>query len=171
MIKKYNFERKFDLVVSIFAAVLYGVMILFFATTPEFAVLNQNGSYAGIVVLIIVILALSFVSFFSFIVAVTGFLKLEDGVLSRTYLGIRIWSIRVSEMRDIFRGNTSGAGYSQQFCGLTFRTGNEGNYTYRQAPYAILNEGELVSDLTAINPSIQLHNDPGDLRKLRGLLP
>lgn len=169
MTKKYNFERKFNLFVSIFAFVLFGVLILFFATRPEFAILNQGGSYAGILVLILVILVLGFVSFLPLIVAVTGYLKLTDGTLSRTYLGIKVWSIKVQEITDIFRGNTSGAGYATQFWGLTFRTGSQGDYTYRQAPYVILNEGELVSDLTTLNPNIQLHNDHSDLRKLRGL--
>lgn len=166
MDKKYNFERKFNFGISIFTAVLFGAMIIFFATQPEFAVLNQNGSYAGILVLIVVILVLGFVSFFPYIVAVSGFLKLKDNVLSRTYFGIKIWSIKVAEITDIFRGNTKGAGY---VWGLTFRTGNEGNYYYRQAPYVILNEVELVSDLTALNPKIMLHDNPQDLRKVRGL--
>jgi hypothetical protein len=166
MAKKYRFERKFNLFVSVFAAVLFGSMIAFFATRPEFAILNQGGSYSGILLLIFVILVLGFVSFFPLIVAVTGFLKLQDGVLSRTYLGLKRWSIKVPEITDIYRGNTAGSGYATQMWGLTFRTEIGEKHYWKQAPYVILNEGELVSDLTAINPGIQLHDNPDDLHKI-----
>jgi hypothetical protein len=169
MTKKYIFERKFNLFVSIFAAVLFGAMVIFFATRPEFAVLNQGGSYAGIFVLIIVIIVLGFVSFFPIIVAVTGFLKLKDGVLFRTYLGIKIWSTPVSEITDIYRGNTAGSSYATQMWGLTFRTEIGEKHYWKQAPYVILDEGSLISDLTAINPKIQLHDNPEDLRKFWGM--
>lgn len=165
MTKKYKFERKFNLILSICTAVFYIGLIAFFATRPEFAVLNESGSYLGIMVLILVTLVLGCVSFFPVIVAVTGFLELKDGVLSRTYFGVKIWSVQVLQITDIYRGNTGGRNYSS---GLTFRTQvGEKNY-WKQAPYTILDERDLTSDLTAINANINFHDDPQDLQRFWG---
>jgi hypothetical protein len=168
MDKKYLFERKANLWISIFAAVMFGLIIIFFATNSAFAVLNQNGSYSGILLLILVILILGFVSFFPYIVAVTGFLKLKNGVLSRTYLGVKIWSTPVSNITDIYRGNLASSSNVLQMRGLTFRTVVAGKSHLRQAPSDIVNDDELISDLASINDKIQMHDNPVDLKKIVG---
>lgn len=163
MTKKYNFERKFNLILSVCTFIFFVAMIAFFATKSEFAI-------GGISLLIFVVLVLGFVSFFPYIVSVTGFLQLKDGVLSRTYFLIKIWSVKVSEITDIYTGNTSGDSYANQMgVGLTFRIEIGEKHHWKQVPYRILNEGELILDLTTINSNIKLHNDPEELRIVFGL--
>ena len=168
MEKIYKFERKSNLLVSVISAILFGSLIAFFATRPEFAVLNQGNSYIGILLLILLVTIFGLISFLPLIVAVTGFLKLKDGVLSRTYLGIKIWSLNVPEISDIYFGNTAGADYPNQMTGLSFRANINGTKWWKQAPYTILNMGELITDLVAINSNIQVHSDFQDLKKFWG---
>lgn len=85
-----------------------------------------------------------------------GVVELNNGVLYRKRFFITWWSVSISSITDIFRGNMlSGGRYGGSYSseGLTFRDVNKQFY---QIPYDIEDEYNLTNAIKIIQPSVEL---------------
>ncbi len=157
MKKNYTFRRTASLIGSIIMLIVFGIIIFTAINNPVYSVLGAGTGAIFIIILIIIACLPAFVSF-------SGKLELENGILSRRYLLIKIWQVQVSDIADIFTGNSVRKAGIREL-GLCFR---EKNGKYHETPYIIPKQAELIQDLLAINPNMQFHTDPADLQKARG---
>lgn len=152
MKKVYTFSRNFVFVFPIVMLIVFGVITYGFITNPNLSILGPGIGAIFIFVMLVI-------AFFPVIIAYTAKLELENGILSRRYLLIKIWSVAVSDLTDIFTGNRSRK-TQLAMIGLSFK---DKNGKFHDAPYIITNQQGLIQDLLAINPNIQFHTNPDDL--------
>jgi len=156
MKKLYPFNRQYLFIVPLLLLI------------PVGAVLYKIGSgykiWDNLPLTVLAILFGLLIIFYSTISNLTGRIELENGILSRKYFLIKIWSVSVSELTDIFVGNTI-RGPVMREIGLTFKN-KDGKFF--EAPYIIIQQDSLVKDLIASNSSIQYHSNPANTQKLFG---
>jgi hypothetical protein len=149
MKKIYNYTKSLPL-----TSVLTAFCIAALFTTPNI----QNNFFEFAIVLSLAIAS----AIISVVSMTTGRLELENGVLSRISLLVKVWSVPVSELSILAQGVVPGRGPSGGgggkfglFPGITFI--NKDSKIYR-VPYTVPKQEELAQDLLSLNPQIKYYN-------------
>ncbi|MBI5530844.1 MAG: hypothetical protein HY918_05130 [Candidatus Doudnabacteria bacterium] len=156
MKKIYSFGRQYLFIVPLLLLIPVGAIL--------YKIGYDYQIWDNLLFTVVAILVGLIIIFYPTISYLTGRLELEDGLLSRKYILMKVWSVGVSDLTDIYIGNTV-RGPVMREVGLAFKDKNGKHF---EAPYIIVGQENLIKDLQAINPDIQYHSNPAETQNWYG---